>query len=222
MPDAPPLPPPIIAPLGDRGLLVRFAQALDIEANRIAIAAAGRLGRRAIAGVEEIAPNLVSVLVRYDPAAIGFSALAGEIRLALAAHDDAPAESRAHRITIAYGGQAGPDLESTAETLGLSPEAFIAAHGRMPLRVLAVGFAPGFLYCGMHDEDLVIPRREAVRASVPAGSILFAAGQTAIAATPLPTGWSVIGRSDFLNFDPDADPPTRARAGDTLVFEPAS
>lgn len=55
----------------------------------------------------------------------------------------------------------------------------------MPLRVLATGFAPGFVYCGLHPDDLSVPRREAIRPMVPAGTVLFAAGQTAIAATDL-------------------------------------
>ncbi|MNL83489.1 Kinase A inhibitor [compost metagenome] len=66
---------------------------------------------------------------------------------------------------------------------------------------------------------MALPRRDRVRALVSAGSVLFAAGQTAIAATDIPTGWHVIGRSDFSNFDPTATPPTRLRAGDSVVFE---
>ena len=84
---------------------------------------------------------------------------------------------------------------------------------------LTTGFAPGFVYCGFHLEALNLPRRDLVRPQVPAGSVLFAAGQTAIAATDIPTGWHVIGRTDLRNFDPAAVPPTRLRAGDSVVFE---
>ena len=91
-----------------------------------------------------------------------------------------------------------------------------------PLRVLATGFAPGFVYCGFHGEGMVLPRRATVRQMVAAGSILFAAGQTAIAATDIPTGWHVIGRTDFRNFSADRNPPTLLRAGDAVCFEVAS
>ena len=37
-------------------------------------------------------------------------------------------------------------------------------------------------------------------------------------ATPIPTGWHVIGRTDFANFVPDRDPPTRLREGDEISF----
>jgi inhibitor of KinA len=95
----------------------------------------------------------------------------------------------------------------------------VSQHDAFPLRILATGFAPGFVYCGFHGETLTLPRRSAVRAMVPAGSVLFAAGQTAIAATDIPTGWHVIGWTDFTNFDPNMTPPTRLRAGDHVVFE---
>src|SRR5690606_22974103 len=95
---------------------------------------------------------------------------------------------------------------------------FVAAHNAVPLRVLATGFAPGFVYCGLHRDALVLPRRTAIRPLVPVGSVLFAAGQTAIAATEMPTGWHVIGYTTFRNFDPAATPPTRLGAGDAVRF----
>lgn len=205
-------------PLGDRAILVRFADRLDLDANAAAIGFAGSLQAARLNGVVEIAPNLVSVLVRYDPQRIGFSELAGEIRLLNQSDQDAePANT--HLIAILYGGEDGPDLEAVARQLGLDLPSFIRKHCATPLRVLSTGFAPGFLYCGMHEESLQIPRREAVRQSVPPGSVLFAARQTAVAATAIPTGWSVIGRTRFINFDPGANPPTQIRAGDMVAFE---
>jgi allophanate hydrolase subunit 1 len=56
---------------------------------------------------------------------------------------------------------------------------------------------------------------------VPAGTVLFAAGQTAITSTPIPTGWHVIGHTGFRNFDPGAEPPATVRGGDTIRFEVA-
>ena len=39
------------------------------------------------------------------------------------------------------------------------------------------------------------------------------------AATEMPTGWHVIGHTDFRNFDPAGEPPTRLGAGDVVTFE---
>ena len=204
---------PTLVPLGDRALLVRFSEQLSDGANRAAIAMAGRLEKSGIEGVEEIAPGLVSVLLRLSPRA-NFMRLSGEIRM-LAEADEVVAPGAEHAIAVKFDGD---DLSEIAGQLGLDRAAFIARHNAAPLRVLATGFAPGFVYCGFHGDDLAAPRRETVRPVVPAGTVLFAAGQTAIAATPIRTGWHVIGKTTFQNFDPAVIPPTRLRPGDTIRF----
>ncbi|GLQ57663.1 5-oxoprolinase subunit B family protein [Devosia nitrariae] len=211
---------PLVLPLGESALLVRFGSTLSQAANTAALRFARILELRPIAGVVEVVPNLVSVLLRYEPQRIGFHHLAGEIGLLLtAAVDDVGAEARNHIVKVAFGGEAGPDLPDVAERLGLSAGAFVAAHNASRLRVLATGFAPGFVYCGFHPERLHVPRRAEVRPRVAAGSVLFAAGQTAIAATDIPTGWHVIGHTQLRNFDALRDPPTLLQAGDTIEFE---
>jgi KipI family sensor histidine kinase inhibitor len=216
-------PSPLILPLGDVSLLVRFGTALSDDANRAAIAFARRLRRELPYGVIEIDPNLISVLLKYDPERIDFERLAGEVRLLLSEpeSDDVPVPAT-HYVAVAFGGNEGPDLDQAAASLGMSTADFIARHNANPLRVLTTGFAPGFVYCGFHPEALRLPRRTSVRPPVAPGSVLFAAGQTAITSTPIPTGWHVIGRTAFRNFDPDADPPTQLREGDLVIFEAVS
>lgn len=214
--------PPLLLPLGDGGLLVRFGTSLSEAANRRAVAFARRLRGQMPAGVTEIDPNLVSVLLKYDPRRIDFERLAGEVRLLLGAppaEDDLP--PRRWTVAVRFGGAAGPDLAEVAASLRLGEDEFISMHNALPLRVLTTGFAPGFVYCGFHPERLRLPRRQAVRSPVLPGSVLFAAGQTAIASTPIPTGWHVIGITDFRNFDPAGDPPTQLREGDFVSFENA-
>ncbi len=207
---------PTLLPLGDRALLIRFAESLSEEANRAAIAFAARVAAEAVPGVVEVVPNLVSVLLRYEPAAITFDRLAGEVRLLVSGPDRAIAAGAEHRVAVSFD---GADLDEVAGLVKLSPAKFVDAHNAAPLRVLATGFAPGFLYCGLHMDALVVPRRSVVRRQVPAGTVLFAAGQTAITSTPIPTGWHVIGHTAFRNFDPNAEPPAAVPAGDTIRFE---
>ncbi|HEY9013075.1 MAG TPA: carboxyltransferase domain-containing protein [Devosia sp.] len=207
---------PLIVPLGDAGLLVRFATTLSDAANRRAVAfARGLTATRLPRGVAEIMPNLVSVLLKYDPRQIGFDELAGEVRLLIGTAGEEVAGA-AHSIAVRFDGE---DLDEVAAALKIAPDAFVAGHNERPLRVLATGFAPGFVYCGFHPAELALPRRATVRPLVPPGTVLFAAGQTAIAATPIPTGWHVIGHTDFRNFEPAAEPPTTLRAGDQVQFE---
>ena len=206
---------PMIVPLGDSAVLVRFSDRLDERANKAAIALVRRLETHPIIGVVETVPNLVSVLLRYehgtDPDAIG-----GELRLRLRGLDVASGSGRHWSVPVTFD---GPDLEEVAAALSLSPAEFIKRHNAGALRVLATGFAPGFVYCGMHEDALHLPRRTTVRSAVPPGSVLFAAGQTAITATEMPTGWHVIGHTSFRNFDPQVHPPTRLEAGDVVEFE---
>lgn len=213
------LPVPLIVPLGESALLVRFSKVLSDPANRAAIAFARRLRHEAIEGVTEIAANLVSVLIKFAPEKIDGQRLALELGLYLAnSCAVASDEPQTHKIHVRFGGADGPDLEDVAHRLSMTPDAFVEAHNRTRLRVLATGFAPGFVYCGFHPENLVVPRRAQVKPMVPPGSILFAAGQTAITGTAIPTGWNVIGRTGFINFDASATPPTRLGEGDAICF----
>ena len=208
----------MVQTLGDSAILVRFGSTLDEKANRRAISFAAALENDPVAGIIEIVPSLVSVLVRYDPRHSRHQDIEGELRLRL--HGTPLDQSGTqHHIAVRFGGETGPDLAEVAALLNLSTSEFLTRHNAQPLRVLATGFAPGFVYCGFHEEPLTLPRRNAVRPIVPAGSVLFAAGQTAIAATDIPTGWHLIGRTDFANFAPRATPPTRLRVGDLISFE---
>lgn len=213
---------PSILPVGDSGLLIRFSSQLTDQANLAAVRAASALSRAELWGIREIVPSLVSVFVKYDPATIDFETLAGEMRLRLSTlAEQAEPETRHVRMNVSFGGDCGPDLEQASEACGLGPADFVAAHNRSALRVLAVGFAPGFIYCGMHPEELHIPRKADVRPNVPPGSVLFAAGQTAITSTWVPTGWYVIGHTEFRNFLPGESVVTPVRAGDRLDIQGA-
>jgi KipI family sensor histidine kinase inhibitor len=216
------LPLPVLLPLGDGALLVRFGNTLSDAANSAAIAFARLLERQPVAGLAEIDPNLVSVLIRFEEG-VEPDRLTGEIRLLLSRFDaTAIVEPAHHTIEVRFGGAEGPDLDTAATSLGLSPEAFVAAHNARPLRVLTTGFAPGFVYCGFHPAELDLPRRDRLRDNVPAGSLLFAAGQTALSATTIRTGWHVIGRTEFRNFDAAKLPPTLLREGDLVSFVEAT
>ena len=212
-------PRPTIVLLGDSNLLVRFGTRLTDAANRAAIALARSLDHVPIAGVVEVVPQLVSVQLRFDPLLPAAATIAGEVRLRLSMLDSIEPDAAGWTIPVRFD---GPDIDAVAAMLGISQADFIKAHNANPLRVLATGFAPGFVYCGLHPSGMVVPRRTSVRQSVPAGSLLFAAGQTAMAATDMPTGWHLIGHTDFRNFDPGAMPPTRLGAGDRIEFTVAT
>lgn len=214
--DADPNTRPTILPLGDRGLLVRFSDALSDVANRAAVAFGKQAETARLPGVLEVVPNLVSVLLCYEPSQVEFEKLAGDVRLLVSGPASETPPGLEHPIAVTFDGE---DIDEVAGIVGMTRAEFVAAHCRTPLRVLATGFAPGFVYIGFHDRALHLPRRVQVRPAVPAGTVLFAAGQTAVTSTAIPTGWHVIGHTGFRNFDPALSPPTRLSAGDLVHFE---
>ena len=56
--------------------------------------------------------------------------------------------SRLWKIPVCYGGDFGPDLESCAASLGITPEKLIEKHTSFVYPVYGIGFLPGFLYLG--------------------------------------------------------------------------
>jgi KipI family sensor histidine kinase inhibitor len=204
---------PTLIPLGDRALLVRYAETLSDAANRAAVALGRVLQAEPVPGVAEVAPGLVSVLLRVEEG-VDLRDVRGEVMLRLGSPLPEVA-GRHHEVDVRFD---GADIDEVAAILKLGVSEFVERHNARRLRVLATGFAPGFVYLGFHDAELVLPRRETVRPMVPAGTVLFAAGQTAIAATPIRTGWHVIGRTDFQNFDSQRSPPTLLAAGDEVKF----
>lgn len=211
---------PNIEPIGDEAIIIRFAKEFDENANIRSIGFSNYLAKFPIDGVKEIGASLVSVLIKYDKSKVGYFALIGQLRLALSrfGHIDYRITPKQYDINIEFGAEFGLDFEEVIKSLNMSAVDFIKQHNAKPLRVIATGFAPGFIYCGMHKKKLHLPRRTKVRDSVAAGSVIFAAGQTAISATSIPTGWHVIGRTDFCNFDVNKNPPNILQAGDMVHF----
>ena len=206
-----------IIPLGDEAILVRFAHNIVEEANIKAINFAKDISLLKHVAIKEIAASLVSVLVKYDNRKISFFELSSIIRLTLfQSKNDEEGNSIHHKIELKYDGE---DLKQVSQMLSLSVEEFIIRHSEKPLRVLSTGFAPGFIYCGIHAKDLHIPRRNKIRNLVPSGAVIFAAGQSAITSTAMPTGWHVIGHCDFNNFDVSMQPPTKVNLGDYISFQ---
>ncbi|GLQ18415.1 allophanate hydrolase [Maritalea porphyrae] len=209
-----------LIPLGDHALLIRFGNTLDLKTNYNAQAFAEICRAKLGAAIEGCASNLVSVIVHYDPKKTPVADLKNQIMLLMSNFNgkeriEPPVQ---HVIDVKYGGDEGPCLAEVCETLGVQAETFVNNHIREPLHALALGFSPGFLYLGLHDEDMRVSRRDKVQENVPAGSILFAAGQTAITSRPIRTGWHVIGQSNFRNFDPTAEKPIQVNPGELVQF----
>jgi antagonist of KipI len=182
-----------------------------------------------LAGVVETVPTYRSLLVHYDPWAVGYEELAAELRRVVEAplHDvDKAAGVLGHessepiRIPVAYGGEDGPDLGDVARHAEVSEEEVIRRHAAGEYRVAMLGFAPGFAYLLGMDPTIAMARLDTPRVRVPAGSLAIADGQAGIYPFAMPGGWRLIGRTALPLFDPQRDPPAILGPGALVRFVP--
>lgn len=215
-----------VLPSGPDGILVRFGLKPTPEGMAAAQSLAADLNSRAPAGVTEIAPALISVLLRFDPLATDRGGLSDDLharaKAIAAARQTVPDPLRRWTIPAAFGGENGPQLGETAGLLGLSEQAAIDQLCQADLRVLAIGFAPGQPYIGLLPEAWDIPRMSALNPAVPAGAVVIAVRQIVMFGAGSATGWRQIARAAFRSFRPEREPPMPLRAGDAIRYAPVS
>lgn len=214
-----------ILPLGQDGVLVRFARKPDLSA----LSAAQRF-RVVIAGqqhseITEVAPSLASVLLRFDPEATPRARIEAIARKALAEvgpDADLPAPTRRWHLPVAFGDDTGPQLAEAAALAGLTQEAAVRQMVEADLRVLAIGFAPGQPYIGLLQDNWNLPRLSQLTPKVPAGALVIAVRQLVLFCNDSTTGWRQIGQTGFRPFWPQSSTPFRLEVGDAIRIEPVS
>ncbi|MHB2056098.1 5-oxoprolinase subunit PxpB [Pantoea dispersa] len=130
------------------------------------------------------------------------------------------AEPRQVEIPVVYGGAGGPDLAEVARAAELNSQQVVELHSSADYVVYFIGFQPGFPYLGGLDERLHTPRRAEPRLVVPGGSVGIGGSQTGIYPLAAPGGWQLIGHTPLNLFDPQQQPPTLLRPGDSVRFVP--
>ncbi|MGP0069904.1 MAG: 5-oxoprolinase subunit B family protein [Isosphaeraceae bacterium] len=199
-------------PLGDRAYLAHFA------AERDAAGWAATVRDRRWAGVSDVVLAYRTVAVFADPDRVDLSDLESRLR-AIAPAEGSAGEGKRLVIPVLYD---GADLEAVAVRLGLGAEGVIAEHTGVDYHVFAIGFLPGFPYAGYLPPALSgLPRRDAPRLRVPAGSVAIAGRQTGIYPGESPGGWHLLGRTPLCIADPD-EGYFPIQAGDRIQFRPIS
>ncbi|KAA8670934.1 5-oxoprolinase subunit PxpB [Pantoea dispersa] len=130
------------------------------------------------------------------------------------------AEPRQVEIPVVYGGAGGPDLAEVACAAELTSQQVVELHSSADYVVYFIGFQPGFPYLGGLDERLHTPRRAEPRLVVPGGSVGIGGSQTGIYPLAAPGGWQLIGHTPLSLFDPQQQPTTLLRPGDSVRFVP--
>jgi KipI family sensor histidine kinase inhibitor len=123
-------------------------------------------------------------------------------------------------IRVRFGGEHGIDFESSAHDLGMREARFRDSFCRPDYRVAFLGFVAGFPYLSGLPPALALPRLNAPRPRVPAGSVAMASAQCGIYPRQSPGGWRLLGRTLAPMFDPLREPAALLRPGDVVRFEP--
>lgn len=180
---------------------------------------AGALRRAGIGGIVDVVAAYDTVAVYVNPEVFS----TGEVGMLQEAADHAVSgqERRAHVVPVDY--EAGPDLGTVCEKLGIGRRELIERHTAVEYECFAVGFCPGFPYLGPLDERLRLERKPVPSPAVVAGSVAVAGGQTGIYPLVRPGGWWVLGLTPLCLVDVE-DGYFPISAGDTVRFEsvPAS
>jgi len=214
---------PVIEPHGECALIVRLGDAIDAAVNDRVIAIAESLLGDPLPGQRDVVTAFASLAVRFDPCALedspgGVARFESLLRARCAAVGPLDRATRLLEIPVCYDRSVAPDIEAVAAHAGLTVDEVAAIHAAGEYRVFMVGFTPGFPYLGGLDERLAMPRRATPRETVPAGSVAIGGSQTGIYPDASPGGWWIIGRTSLRLFDPAADPPALATAGDRVRF----
>lgn len=209
-------------PAGDLAVLVEFEGEISVELSTRVRALEFLISQKRLAGVVETSPAFRSLLVYYDPRAVGYEALCASIaELIPQATTDVLPASRRIELPCCYDDPTlGFELAAAAERLGLSTAELVQLHSAAEYLVYFLGFAPGQPYMAGMPERLTIPRLETPRTKTAAGSVGIGGTQCCIYSVESPGGFWVLGRTPLPIYDPAADDPILLRPGDRVRFRP--
>lgn len=201
-------------------LMVRLFEVIA-EANMPwMLAATQRLRSGFGAALVDLVPSYTTLMVHYDLTALNPAQARELIDQALTdLQPQAQGGGQCHVLPVWYDLSVGPELSLLSQRSGLAVDDVIRRHSAHPYQVFALGFAPGFAFMGLVDENLATPRLKTPRKRVAAGSVGIAERQTAAYPVVSPGGWNLIGRTPAKLFDRERDGYSLMQPGDTVRFE---
>lgn len=205
---------------GDAALVVDFGNRVEISLSNKVLALAQELNALHLDGVLETVPTTRSLSVYYEPLTISTTELESRISGIVDHLQTAVVAGRSWRIPVCYDPSLAPDLKDVAERCRLSIDQVVELHSGTVYHAYMLGFLPGLAYLGDIAEKLALPRRNAPRARVPAGSLGIAERMTTIFPMATPSGWHMIGRSPAVLWQSDSG--AALNAGDKVHFAPIS
>ncbi len=210
---------PRFVAMADNALLIEYATEISESVSDQVLSAERAITAADIAGVAEVVPAFVNLLVIFDPLLVEHAAVKTSVKAALAGTSDNVARGVEHLVQVCYDESLGVDLAPVAALCSMSIEAVIASHMAGDYRVCMYGFAPGYAYMSGVAEALQVPRKTGAVRGVAAGSVIIAGPQCLITTLEMPTGWSILGRSPTRVLQDDPNLPVLFDLGDRVRFE---
>ncbi|MCM2130369.1 5-oxoprolinase subunit B family protein [Larsenimonas rhizosphaerae] len=215
---------PVIERAGLDSVMIRLFDTIDVSNMDMLLSVVDTLKAELGEALIDVTPSYTTVLLHYDVYRMGEAAVRGVIQQVLRQPVSGLSgnEARTHVLPVWYDSSVGPELDLLAHRFDGDFQEVITRHQQMAYRVFALGFAPGFGFMGVVDEQLETPRLATPRKRVPKGSIGIAGRQTAAYPADLPGGWNIIGRTPVALFDRTREGYTLYRTGDVVRFEAVS
>lgn len=204
-----------IEALGDRAILVRFAERIDVGLNQRVHAAAAAL--RQWPEFCDVVPAYASVALHLVPGIWLDASLVQRLRdrLCTVSADVREGPTARPPITLAVCFD-GADIGTVAAAHRLPVAALRERLCGAEYQVAMLGFLPGFPYLLGLDPALALPRRTQPRTSVPANTLALGGAQLGIYPCASPGGWHLLGRLSTRLFDPERAAPALLAAGDRV------
>ena len=206
-------------PVADHALLITLADDISDDVHAAIFAFDQAITQAKPAGVIEVVPALVNLLVSFDPVVTDHVQLETALRQLHTNTPHAGKQATKHTVQVCYEKPFDFDLDAVAKACGLSADAVIKAHLASDYKVLMYGFVPGYAYLGGVDASIQVPRKLAAVRDIPAGCVMIAGTQCLVTTLKMPTGWSIIGRSPTQILLNDPQHPFLFDVGDEVAFE---
>ncbi|MGL5994966.1 MAG: 5-oxoprolinase subunit PxpB [Pseudomonas proteolytica] len=201
-------------------LMVRLFDAIAEDNMPWMLAATRRLREGFGPALVDLVPSYTTLMVHYDLLALS-PAQARELidQVLTDLQPQAQGSGHCHVLPVWYDLSVGPELTLLAQRSGLAVNEVIQRHSQHHYQVFALGFAPGFAFMGLVEEQLAAPRLNTPRKRVAPGSVGIAERQTAAYPVESPGGWNLIGRTPAKLFDRERDGYSLMQPGDSVRFE---
>jgi inhibitor of KinA len=209
---------PKFIPIADHALLVEFADQISAEANEMVIRLDKAIYAEPPFGLVETIPALVNILIKFDPLVTDHQAIKKTIQNLWPLESKPLAPPKHHSIDVCYDLELAPDIKTVAEVTGHTVEEVISIHTGAKYHVGMYGFAPGYAYLAGVPTAIQVPRKQAPVRDIPKGSVMIAGAQCLTTTLMMPTGWSIIGRTNAEILSTTAQDPFLFDVGDTVSF----